>query len=369
MTIAINCRLNNAEQPEGYAGLLFGILDQLTAKFHEHAFIFIFDKPYPADIFFAKNVTPIITGPETRSTLRLQYWLNYKIPAVLRKHKATVFVSLEGTCSMRTKIPQCLVMAGCSFMQPRLMQNPQARFYKKHSAGFLAKAKSIATFSTYARELIAGQYKMPESAITVLNPAVDNIFQPMEWDEKEHIKEKYTEGRAYFIYSGDINQHSNTISLLKAFTFFKTRQKSNMRLLIAGNAPVSFKKELSTYKFRNDVLLLEGLPLAELAKITAAAYALVHPVLYSDLAIGPLQAMRCGIPMIVANTGALPAICGQAAIYCNTDIKSIAESMMLVFKDEDEAARLVREGNDLLQQYTYARSAGLLMQCILQCAD
>ena len=60
----------------------------------------------------------------------------------------------------------------------------------------------------------------------------------------------------------------------------------------------NFKKELKTYKFRNEVKLLENLAKEDLAKITAAAYAMVYPVLYDDLALPPLQAMQCEVPVV-----------------------------------------------------------------------
>jgi glycosyltransferase involved in cell wall biosynthesis len=41
-------------------------------------------------------------------------------------------------------------------------------------------------------------------------------------------------GNEYFIYSGEIGTHKNLLNLLKAFSAFKKRQKSNMQLLIAG---------------------------------------------------------------------------------------------------------------------------------------
>ena len=65
----------------------------------------------------------------------------------------------------------------------------------------------------------------------VINPGIDEIFKPLDWEEKEIIREKYAEGKAYFLFSGDINRRSNLINLLKAFSFFKKRQKSNMMLL------------------------------------------------------------------------------------------------------------------------------------------
>ena len=371
MIIAVNTRLNKEEQPEGYESFMFGILDPLTKKNPQHQFFFIFDKPYAANMSFTKNVIPIIAGPKTKSNLRLQYWLNYKIPALLRKHKADVFVSMEGICSLRTKTPQCLLVSDLSFLQhPQFIKKAQARFYKKFTTSFLAKAKSIVTVSEFSKSVIVNQYKINAADVAVIKPGIDEIFKPTDWQEKELIKEKYTEGKAFFLFSGNVNQRSNIINLLKAFSFFKKRQKSNMLLLIAGNADEAFKKELKTYKYRDEVLLLENLPPNELAKINAAAYALIYPVLYSDFALPPLQAMQCGVPVVTTATGALPAICGDAALYVNPDdFKDIAEKMMLVFKDEDRAKEIVKAGNALLHEYQWDKSANLLMQCILKCAN
>ncbi|MBK8611352.1 MAG: hypothetical protein IPL84_15790 [Chitinophagaceae bacterium] len=131
MIIAVNTRLNKNEQPEAYEHFLFTLLDALTANYPRHQFIFIFDKPYDQDRLFAKNVLPVIAGPETTTSLRLQYWFNYKIPATLRKHKAEVFLSLEGICSLRTNVPQCLLISDCSFLQPASAnRKKQVRFFK-----------------------------------------------------------------------------------------------------------------------------------------------------------------------------------------------------------------------------------------------
>jgi len=369
MIIAINCRLNKAAQPEGYDEFLQHILNSLTTKFSQHRFLYIFDKPYPQLIAFAENVTPIVTGPETKTVLRLQYWLNYTLPAVLRKHHADVFVSLDGTCSLRTKIPQCLLIPDLNFLQqPPAVKRSLAKFYKKYTPAFMAKAKAIATVSAYTQQRIAGMYATEATDIALIHPVADAVFKPMDWEAKEPVMEKYSNGKAYFLYSGRIDQGSNIINLLKAFTFFKQRQKSNMQLVIAGNADEGFKKELGNYRLRNEVVLLENLSRAELAAVTAAAYAMIYPVLHAGLALNPLQAMRAGVPVVAANSESLTAICGAAAIYCNpADVKDMAENMMLLFKDEDMAARLVRAGHELIKQYDQERSADMLMQCIVTC--
>ncbi len=366
MIIAVNTRLDKKTQPQGYPDFMFTLLHQLAKKNPRHQFLFIFDSAYDEKIIFAKNVTPITIGPKTSNSLLLRYWFNYKIPALLRKHKVEVFVSMEGICSLRTKIPQCLLISDLSFLQsPQPNKKLYTRFYKKYTAAFLAKAKTIATVSVYSKKILADIYKIAANDIAVIHPCIDEIFKPLDWEQQEIIKEKYSQDKAYFLCSAN----SNLINLLKAFSFFKKRQKSNMQLLITGNTSESFKKELKTYKLRSEVKLLEDIDNAELAKITASAYAMIHPVLYDDIALPALQALQCNVPLLIADVGSLPSVFGEAALYFNpANFEHIANKMMLVFKDEEKAKRLVIAGNELMKQYQLDKNADLLMQCILECA-
>ncbi len=371
MIIAVNTRLNKETQPEGYEDFMFELLGHLTRKFPKHQFIFIFNRPCEAIQGFPKNVSTIVTGPKASNSLRLQYWFNYRVPVILRKHKADVFLSMDGICSLRTKLPQCLLLSDLGFLShPQLLKRSLARFYKKFTPVFLAKAKSIATVSDHSRSLIAERYKINADKITVINPVIHDLFKPADWEEKELIKEKYADGKAYFLFSGDIDERSNLINLLKAFSFFKKRQRSNMLLLIAGKADEAFKTALKTYKLRNEVRLFEHLTKEDLAKLTSAAYALVYPVLYTSLALPALQAMQCGIPVIAPDTEALHDVFGNAALYASPgNHEDIAEKMMLVYKDENKANELIKAGNDLLQQHQPGKTADLLMQCILNAVN
>jgi len=366
MIIAVNTRLQKNQQPEGYEDFMFGMLSNLAEKYPGHRFIYIFDRPYSNTLHFAKNVQPIVAGPQTSNSLRLQYWFNFKIPKILRQHKADVFLSLEGICSLRIKKPQCLFVSDLVFLQqPQLQKKWLAAFYKKFTPFFLAKAKAIAAVSGIVKSVIVKHYKIEPDNIAVIHPSPGENFKPMSWDEKDTIREKYTDGKAYFLFSGNIDQRSNYINLLKAFSFFKKRQRSNMLLVFAGNANKQFLKDLKTYKLRNELKLLENLSGAENAAIIAAAYGMVYPVLYADIGMPVLQAMQCQVPVIVSNTGSLASLCGDAALYCNAnDFENIAENMMLVFKDEDKAKEMIEAGLKQFQGHSRDNAAELLMQSI-----
>lgn len=346
MIIAVDTRSLSAGRNEAGKSFEGNYLLAFAEKYPQHHFLFIADKPFDPAIVFPNNVTALTTGPGIKNSLLLQYRFNYKLPVLLRKHKADVFVGTEGICSLRTKTPQCLLIPDTSFLQsPSYFTRSNARYYKKNTPAFLTKAISVAVSSEFSSSLLIDQYKEEEAKIEVITSYTDDIFTPIDQDEKENIKETYAGGKEYFLSPAINNPRSNLLNLLKAFSFFKKRQKSNMLLLITGDPGEVFMNELRNYKFRDEVKLIQNPGNEETTRIMAAAYALVYPVMYADDAQVPLQAMQCRVPVITSNTGALPEICEGAALYVDpADFKDIAQKMMLVFKDEDLAKEMVRAG-------------------------
>ena len=345
MTIAVNTRFLFAENSVDGDNFIFDCFSRLAEKYPQHQFLYIFEGPFDKKYITTENITGVIAGP----SLLWQYWYNYKVPALLKKYKVNILVNADGICSLRTKVPQCLVVQDLSFIYtPQFFPKKQLHLFKKSMPKFLLKAKNIVTLSEFSKSAINEKYKIAEEKISAVYPGVNEIFKHITYDVKEMIREKYTEGKEYFLYTGAVHPAKNLVNLLKAFSFFKKRQKSNMQLLIAGHVDdnyVEFTNGLKTFKFRNEVKLLGLLPPEELAEITAAAYAFVYPSLYEDFALPALQAMQCGVPVIVSNTGALPEISGNAALYANpADFNDIAEKMMLLFKDENKKKQLVDKG-------------------------
>ena len=191
--------------------------------------------------------------------------------------------------------------------------------------------------------------------------AAGNLFRPVNEPEKKSIKEKYSEGKEYFLFTGAINLSGNLINLLKAFSFFKKRQKSNMLLIIAGRYGTDdeqFTKDLKTYKFKNEVIITGKLSNEQLANITAAAYAMLYPVLLEDFTMPCLEAMQSGVPVITSNAAALPGLCGDAALYVNPgDFRDIAEKMMWLFKDEKKRSELIEAGKTRAEQFQWSKTS------------
>jgi len=369
MVIAINTKALLPGKMEGYGYYIEEIFSRIALDHPEHQFYFLFDRPFDQAFIYAANVQPVVIKPQARFPLAWKIWYNLMLPVFLRKIKADVFVSPDGFCSLQTKVPQCLVIHDLAFLHhPEFISKSHLNYYQKNTGRFLKNSKVIITVSEYSKHDIVKQYKIDPAKIHVTYNAPGSPFQPLSYEEKELVKVKYSAGCEYFIYTGSIHPRKNPINLLKAFSKFKKRQQSNMKLVFAGRLAWKtdeFTKLLSTFKFRNDVILTGYLDKNELAKLVASAYALVYPSFFEGFAVPPLEALQCGVPALVSNNSAMPEVGGDAYLYIDPENPDdIAEKLMLIYKDEALRSRLIENGEKRLQLFSWDESAKKMWSCI-----
>ncbi len=371
MRVAVNTRFLLKDYLEGYGYFLQETLRRITQQHPEHEFIFIFDRTYDSQWVFSPNVTPVVCRPAARHPLLWKLWYDIKIPALLKKLHADVFVSADGFCSLTTKVPQCLVVHDLAFLHfPSFISRQHLFFYKRYTPKFLQKANSLATVSEFSKQDITEQYGIHEKRIQVIGNAARDVFRPATITEKLNVKNKYTGGRNYFIYTGAVHPRKNLLNLLKAFSVFKKMQQSNWKLVIAGRLAwknESFIKNLKAYKHRDDVVITGHVQDDELALLTAGAYAMIYPSWWEGFGMPVLEAMRCEVPVITSSNSAMQEVAGDAALYADpAAFKDIADKMMQLYKDEAMRATLIEKGKLREQQFSWDRSADLLWQCIQQ---
>jgi glycosyltransferase involved in cell wall biosynthesis len=370
MIIAVNTRFLLGEL-EGYGYFIHELFRVLVRKHPEHQFYFLFDRPFNEEFIFSSNVHPVVVSPPARHPLLWKYWYDVKLPVVLNKIKADVLVSPDGYSSLTTKVPQCLVVHDLGFLhQPDAYKKSHVRFLKKKTPKFLRKARSIVTVSQFSKDDIVKHYKTKPEKIDVVYNGVKDIFRPVSFDVKNVVKEKFTEGNEYFIYVGAIQPRKNLVNLLKAFSIFKKRLQSNMKLLIAGR--LAWKNEeflqlIKTYKYRSDVVLTGYLTEKELANVLGSAYALVYPSFFEGFGVPVVEAMKCEVPVLTSEKTSMEEAAGDAALYFNpNDHQDIADKMMLIYKDENLRKQLIKKSKTNAAKYDWEKSAELFWESILK---
>ena len=371
MVIAVNTRFLLKDVMEGVGYFMHENFRRLVNAHPEHQFIFIFDRPWDPRFIYGPNVTPVLAGPAARHPLLWKFWFDVKVPAILKKYKADVFVSCDGFCSLRTSVPQCLVLHDLAFLHfPEGNKKSHLWFYKKYTPAFLAKAASVATVSSFSKNDILKQYAVAENKINVVYSGVKEIFSPQSAETGKAVREQYTEGREFFLYTGAVHPRKNLLTLLKAFSLFKKRLQSGMKLVIAGRLAwkyESFVQSLKSYKYRNDVVLTGYLEEEELAKITGSAWALVYPSLLEGFGVPVLEAMKSDVPVITSEGSSMQEIAGDAALYVNpSDPVSVSEQLMRIYKDENLRRDLISKGRIAASHFSWDHTADLLWKTIVQ---
>jgi glycosyltransferase involved in cell wall biosynthesis len=362
MRVAVNTRFWSNDYSEGYGNFTREICSRLARNHPGDTFIFISDKAFVNRENLPANVIPVIVKPVARHPLLWKYWYDVLIPAVLKKYKADVFLTLYGFCSLRTKVPQCLVIHDLAFLHfPHFIPALHRWYYQRFTPSMIRKARQIITVSNYSEHDIIVHYPHAAGKLAVVYNAASDHFQQLESTEKEKIKLKYTEGKEFFICIGAVHPRKNLINLLKAFSWFKKRQQTNMQLLIAGRLAWhydDFLEKLETFRFKKDVKLLGYVPAPELPGLVASAYGLVYPSLFEGFGLPLLEAMQCGVPVISSNGGAMPEIAADVALYCDPDnAEEMGQQMAQLYKDENLREMLIQRGFTRARNFSWDDAA------------
>src|SRR4051812_30803811 len=107
MVIAINTRILSGDTAT--RKFLLEIFTRIAAENKAHQFYFISEAEFSKKELLP-NVHHVVIKQQSTNTLLWKVWYNYKLPSLLRKIKADVLFTADGFASLRTKVPQCLLI-------------------------------------------------------------------------------------------------------------------------------------------------------------------------------------------------------------------------------------------------------------------
>lgn len=371
MTIAVHISFpDNTDDPQN--NFNYCCFTILSGKYPDHHFIFIFDKPFDVSLIIHKNITPVLLSPQIKNRLLGYYWYNFKIPGLLNKYNADMFVSNELNSSLRATTKQCMIVKDISFLKKEnLFVRSELRHLKKYFKKFVTKTNCIAVTTEYVSNELNRSFPQAKAKSHIIGYALNDVTDPPGHNEIQNIKEKYTEGKEYFLaYITDVSA-PNTIMLLKAFSAFKKRQLSNMQLVLAVSSTQKEEpvKDLASYKYRSEIRIISPANEQTEAAITSAAYAAIYLPSMDVFEYKGLFAIKNNIPLITLDNEFCKSLYGNAALYTANDEKNIAQYMMLVYKDENLRNEHIHAGMALAANLTWNNSTANLWKALQATAE
>lgn len=321
MRIGVNASPMSLDTAADTGNIVTTLLLGLCRIHPEHSFIFFFDRN-PPQLDLPPNVSVVLLPLKGNKKWQRYLWLEWKLPRALKAQGVELFLGMDGTIPLRSKIPAHLFLA--------------ETVLKKNTAAYIQRAKKVLVLSAAAQQELS-------AAAEIISPGIPASYKPLEWDEREDVKREFAWGVEYFVVVGSLDPNNNILPLLKAFSALKRRLHSNMKLVLAGAATAAgaeISASLASYKYRDDVVWLKESDQETLSRLVAGAYALIYTSRSDGMAMPVYAAMQCQVPVISLDGPVAREAGGDAVIYTDPDsLEDLADKMCLLYKDEQLRSR------------------------------
>jgi glycosyltransferase involved in cell wall biosynthesis len=260
---------------------------------------------------------------ELTSTLEGLDVLHYALTVPVPRSKTTTVVTLHDV--QHRDLPGFFGRARRSFR--RLAYDRAAR-----------NAAAVIVTSEFVRQRALELLELDSSRVHVIPHAIDHtLFRP--GNERRE---------PFLLYPARPWPHKNHARLFEAFALLRAC-RPELRLVLTGGA-LERLEPLPTGVERHGVV-----PSETLASLYRRAACLVFPSLYEGFGLPPLEAMASGCPVAAAETGAIPEVCGDAALLFDpTDPEAIAAAVVEAEARSDE---LREQGLARAAEFTWESSA------------
>jgi glycosyltransferase involved in cell wall biosynthesis len=374
MNIAISARMLRKNPDDGISWFTYETVKRLVINNKQHKFFLIFDRNFDRSLLFSGNTEGIVIGPATRHPILWYWWLEYKLPHVLSKIKADIFIAPDGFISLKSEVPSIPVIHDINFLhRPGDVPLLQRYYYRFFTGRFATKAIRISTVSEYSKNDISKCLGIDNSIIDVVYNGVSDRFHPADDSECMILRNRLTGGVPYFLFVGNFSPRKNIPNLVRAYDLFRTNSIYNHKLVLTGER-LFLNHELDSLikasPFSKDIILTGHKSQEELRILYSASEALVFVPWFEGFGIPAVEAMRCGTPVILSDTTSLPEIGGDGAIYVSpSDIVKISETMINLIEDKGLRASLKQLSIKNSMRFTWEKSAESLWNSIEKSLD
>lgn len=184
----------------------------------------------------------------------------------------------------------------------------------------------------------------------------------------EDIRKRYRLPEEYVLYIGDVNWNKNIAGLINAWKIVrgKLSKSRNCKLVLAGSAFT----DMEIRETREIFHLIESLGLTkyivhpgfikaeDMAGVYSASDCVVLPSWYEGFGFPVLEAMACGVPVVVTNRASVPEIAGPARVFNPSDTAGFATSVLEVLQlNPSEKRELVKRGFEWVGHFSWRRVA------------
>lgn len=242
------------------------------------------------------------------------------------------------------------------FRQPESYSRAFRSWYHLVQPRLARRAELVLTVSEHSRRELEHFGVVPPGKARVVPNGADHILRIGA--DRDILGKHGLEPGGYFLAIGSLAPHKNLALIAEAAL---KRSDRSRPLVIAGGGNASVFSDSGIVP-SDDVRVIGRVSDAELRGLYDNATALVFPSLTEGFGLPPAEAMFCGCPVIATTGGAVPEVCGEAALSLPpSDASAWAAAMDRISTDDGLRRNLAEAGAARVARFTWENAAKTLM--------
>jgi glycosyltransferase involved in cell wall biosynthesis len=296
------------------------------------------------------------------------FWLRHRLPlpAELVTGPVDVLLAPDFVAPPAARARTIITVHDLSYLIVPQYADPGLRRYLTAAVprALRRAAHVVAVSEATRRDLITRLGLPPERVSTVYN-GVDPRFRPLDPAARAAARARLGLPERFVLTLGTLEPRKNHLGLLRAFARLAGAEP-DLALVVGGrrgwlDQPIF--DEVRRLGLEERVRFLGGVPDDDLPALYAAATAFAYPSWYEGFGLPPLEALACGVPVVASRAGALPEVCGEAALLVKPgDTDALAAALARALGDAALRAELARRGPAQAARFTWPATARRLLE-------
>lgn len=324
--------------------------------------VFLGDRRLPPGFLSGENFATRFSMLPTANPWARILWEQFLQPVELRRYAVDLLHSMGFVSPILNSVPSVVTIYDLSFdLYPGTLNRLNRLYLRLFTRLSVAKAIRVIAISQSTKRDTVEFLGVPEERVDVVYPGIESHFRPIDDPATlRDFQEQIGILDPYVLYMGTIEPRKNLGLLVRAFA--KLRRKLNLphKLVLAG--PKGWQYEpifrVIEEEAKDQVLMPGYISSQEQALWYNCADLFIYPSLYEGFGFPPLEAMACGVPVIVSDAASLPEVVGDAGLLVNSeDENGLVEAMERVLTDRDLHQALAAKGLRRAQEFSWETAA------------
>ncbi|MBT9551226.1 MAG: glycosyltransferase [Hydrogenophaga sp.] len=232
------------------------------------------------------------------------------------------------------------------------LEDPAVEAWYLGKIEHLRRADLWLTISESSRREGIDHLGLPHDRSVNISTDADATFQRIEIsaESEKTLRQQYGLHRPFLMYTGGIDHRKNIEGLIRAFSKLPTVLRNAHQLAIVCSMQPGRKQLLERLAAQvglgKDEMVLTGfVPEDDLLALYNLCTLFVFPSWHEGFGLPALEAMRCGAPVIAADTSSLPEVVGWAdALFDPHSDEAITRAVERALTDAAFRAQLIAHG-------------------------